>query len=65
MAIEKRIQSEAQSLSRVTNSQLVCKDCVHVLDDSIRLGNTSTCKAFVVKPNQVLKGESCPKYLKD
>ena len=63
--LKKRIESEAQSITRVTNSLLICKDCKFRLDDSRILGNTSRCKQYSLKPNQVLKGGDCPKYEKE
>lgn len=62
---EYRIQEEAKSFQRITNADLKCKDCFFRLDDSVRLGNTSQCKQFMLKPNEVLKGGSCPRYRKE
>lgn len=62
---EKRIKSEARSVTRITNSLLKCRDCKFRLDDSKVLGNTSRCKQYYLKPNQVLKGGDCPKYEKE
>lgn len=63
--LKKRIESEAQSVTRITNSLLICKDCKFRLDDSQILGNTSRCKQYPLKPNQVIKGGECPKYEKE
>lgn len=63
--MQDRIRSEAQAVSRITNAHLVCKNCSLRLDDSVRLGNTSICKAYPLKPNEVIKGGPCPKYLKE
>ena len=62
---EKRIKSEARTVTRITNSLLKCKDCKFRLDDSKILGNTSQCMQYPLKPNKVLKGENCPKYQKE
>lgn len=62
---KKRIESEAQSVTRITNSMLQCKDCRFRLDDFKILGNTSRCLIFSLKPNQVIKGGDCPKYKKE
>lgn len=62
---EDRIQEEAKSLQRITNADLKCKDCFFRLDDSVRLGNTSQCKQYPLKPNEVLKGGGCPRYRKE
>lgn len=60
--MKKRIVSEQQCMKRITNDDLVCKDCTFAYDDSIKFGNTSTCDKFVVKPNQVLVGGDCDEY---
>ena len=62
--MKKRIASEQLCMKRITNDDLVCKDCAFVLDDSIKLGNTSTCEKFTTKPNQVLVGGDCDEYYK-
>lgn len=63
--IKDRIHEEAKSVTRITNADLKCRDCFFHLDDSVRLGNTSQCKAYPLKPNEVLKGGNCPKYRKE
>lgn len=65
MTMKKRIESEAKCTRRITNDDLVCKDCVSRYDDHIKMGNTSVCKKYDEKPNQVLSGGSCEKYEKE
>lgn len=60
--MKKRIASEQQCMKRITNNDLVCKDCIFAYDDSIKLGNTSECDKYNVKPNQVLLGGDCDEY---
>lgn len=60
-----RIKSEQQAFSRVTNKQLVCKDCKLRFDDTVKFGNTSKCKCYAVKPSKVLLGGSCNEYKKE
>ncbi len=60
--MRERIESEARSTVRITNKDLVCKDCKFALDDSRILGNTSCCKVFEVKPVEVLVGGECGRY---
>lgn len=60
--MKKRIASEQQCMKRITNNDLVCKDCTFAYDDSVKLGNTSMCDKFAVKPNQVLVGGDCDEY---
>ena len=62
---EKRIESESRSVRAITNADLVCRDCIYRLDDSERLGNTSQCKRYISKPNQVLLGRDCEEYRKE
>lgn len=60
--MKKRIASEQQCMRRITNNDLVCKDCIFAYDDSVKLGNTSTCDKFTTKPNQVLVGGDCDEH---
>ena len=62
---EKRVESESRSVGRITNADLVCRDCIYRLDDSERLGNTSQCKRYISKPNKVLLGRDCEEYRKE
>lgn len=62
--LKKRIVSEQQCMKRITNNDLACKDCAFVYDDSVKLGNTSKCEKFNVKPNKVLLGGECDEYRK-
>ena len=62
---EKRVESESRSVGRITNADLVCRDCIYQLDDSERLGNTSQCKRYISKPNLVLLGRDCEEYRKE
>ena len=59
---EKRIHSEQQCMRRITNNDLVCKDCAFRYDDSKKFGNTSECEMFEQKPNEVLLGGKCYEY---
>lgn len=64
MSIRDRIQSEAQTTSRITNKGLICKDCKFVLDDTKVFRNTSQCKAYISKPNSVYLNGECDRYEK-
>lgn len=61
-----RIRSEGMVGMRVTIDMLVCKDCKFRLDDSKIYGNTTQCKKYLnhSKPNPVLKGGPCARYVK-
>lgn len=63
-SLQDRIESESSSVKRITNKDLVCKDCVFALDDSVKLRFTSQCKAYLLKPTEVLLGGSCKLYKK-
>ena len=61
-SLEDRIESESQSVVRVTNKDLVCKDCIFVLDDSKKMRYTSQCRMYLLKPSEVLLGGPCKVY---
>lgn len=58
--IEKRIESESKAMRRITNDDLMCRYCRYRYDDSKKLGNTSRCEVYELKPNNVLLGSDCP-----
>lgn len=58
----KRIESESRSIIRITNSDLICKNCLFQLNDTEKFANTSQCKQFSIKPNRVLVGKDCSKF---
>lgn len=62
---KKRLLSEQKAMGPITNKDLVCKDCLFKIDDTVRLGNTSICEKFDCKPNGVLKGGECIEYVKE
>ena len=66
-AQKRRITSEQRTAIRITNSDLVCRDCLQRLDDNGPLyGNTSKCEAYpYCKPIEVLNGEECAEYVKE
>ena len=56
---EKRIESEAQSITPIRMEDLVCKDCFH------RGGRVDMCGVFPnVKPRKIFDGRDCPYYRK-
>lgn len=65
-SLEARMRSEQLCMKRITNDDLVCKDCMYRFDDSQKLGNTSKCEMFEeCKPHEVLLGHDCCLYDKD
>lgn len=66
MTMRNRIESEARAHSRITNQDLVCRDCRSRFDDKIKFGNTTVCEKYPSgKPNLVLLGNACKKYGKE
>ena len=57
--LKERYESEARACRRITNEDLVCKDCIYALDDSVIPGNTSRCKRYSWKPDTVSVGGDC------
>ena len=57
--LKERIESESKAVMRITNNDLVCKNCLFVYDDSVKFGNTSKCAIYAIKPNAVLLVEEC------
>ena len=62
---QKRLESEQKSVTRITNYDLVCRDCAQKFDDSEIYGNVSRCKVYPkCKPLGVLNGEGCKEHVK-
>lgn len=62
--MEKRIKSE-QTMHRITNDDLLCKNCLLRMDDTVIFGNTSRCEQYPAKPVEVLIGGGCPYFIKE
>ena len=62
---ERRIKIESKAAIRVTNKNLVCKDCLFRYNDDTKLGNTSKCAVYKAKPNLILLGGKCEFYKHD
>ena len=63
--LQKRYESEGKGIVRITNKDLVCKDCLYRHDDSVIFGNTSRCDFYPTqKPNSILHGKDCTYYFK-
>ena len=60
--LKKRVVSEQQCMKRIANENLICKECIFKYDDTVKLGNTSACEKFTVKPNKVLLGGACDEF---
>lgn len=62
--VNKRYESEQKAFMRITNDNLKCKDCLYKYDDTTIYGNTSRCSMFNHKPDKVILGGECDKYVK-
>jgi hypothetical protein len=60
-----RIKSEGMGGRPIRNINLVCRDCIYRHDDIVRPGNTSVCDVHGLKPNLVLRGGTCERYIKE
>ena len=65
MSLKDRIKSESRTTSRITNKDLICRDCAYRLDDTKVYRNTSQCKVYISKPNSVYLGKGCEEYKKE
>lgn len=64
--LQKRVESEQQAIVRTTNNDLVCRDCVQRLDDSLLFGNTTKCEFYPqCKPVEVLRRGECEQYVRE
>lgn len=57
-----KFSKDKLSFTRITNNDLVCKDCTMRYDDTTITGNTSKCEFYDVKPNDILLGGPCDVY---
>ena len=62
--MEKKIKSE-QTMHRITNDDLICKNCLLRTDDTVIFGNTSRCERYSAKPVEVLIGGGCSYFSKE
>lgn len=65
MSLKERIESESRAATRITNNDLICRDCVYRLNDTKIYRNTSQCKVYISKPNSVYLGKGCEEYKKE
>lgn len=64
--MKEKFKQDKLKFERITNDDLVCKDCMSRYADSDNSGNTSKCEEFPeVKPSSVLTGGSCEYYVKE
>lgn len=64
--LDYRRRNEQLCMKRITNDDLVCRDCLYRYDDSQILGNTSRCEMYgESKPNEIILGKDCWLYDKE
>ena len=65
-SLSEKWKNDPLRFTRITNNDLVCKDCIFRLDDSEIFGNTSKCEIFPErKPDDILRGKACSEYCED
>lgn len=57
--LDRKLKKEKMSCERLTNNDLVCKNCLFALDDSEDANNTYTCEKYLEKSDRVLTGGEC------
>lgn len=64
-SLDKKFKKDEVKFDLITNDDLVCKDCKSKYEDKDMPCNTSKCKKFEIKPDEVLDGGKCNEYEKD
>ena len=59
LSIDRKFRNEKIKCERLTNNELVCKNCLFALDDFEDASNTYECKKYLEKPDKVLSGGEC------
>lgn len=61
-ALDEKFKKDNLKFDQIKNENLVCKNCQFRFDDTDMPCNTSRCKMFEVKPDEVLDGGKCIEY---
>ena len=62
----KKEKDDVLAFNRVSNKNMLCKDCIFRFNDSEKWGNSSKCKQFEFKPLDILfGGTDCASYRKE
>lgn len=64
-SLDEKFKKDKVKFDLITNDDLVCKDCKSKYEDKDMPCNTSKCKKFEIKPDEVLDGGKCNEYEKD
>ena len=60
--LDRKCQRDKLRFVRISNQDLVCRDCLYRYDDSMIWGNTSKCEMYEEKPSTVIDGGNCDLY---
>lgn len=62
-SMNEKFMKDPLKMERITNNDLICRDCKFKFDDTEKPCNTSKCAKFNhIKPNEVLDGKYCLQY---
>lgn len=64
-SMDEKFKKDKLAFARITNEDLICKDCQSRFDDTVMPCNTSKCEAYTIKPDKVLDGGDCVEYKKE
>ncbi len=64
-SMDEKFKKDKLAFTRITNEDLVCKDCKSKFDDSDMPCNTTKCEVYDLKPSNVLDGGECSEYKKE
>lgn len=57
-----KFRGDELKMERLTNADLVCRDCIFAFDDSKVPGNISKCGKYGWKPAEIMLGGKCDEY---
>ena len=63
--LDEKFKKDELKFEVITNDNLICKDCEYKYDDKGMPCNTSKCKKYDLKPDEVLNGGDCIDYSKE
>lgn len=61
-ALDEKFKKDELKFTLIKNENLVCEDCIKKYDDTNMPCNTSKCKAYKIKPDEILNGGDCNEY---
>lgn len=63
--LDEKLKDEKLFMVRITNNDLICKNCQFRYDDKDIPANTSTCEWYMLKPGEILDGGDCSLFEKE